>query len=186
MIPNPSPSAIFAFLKGVNIGGHKKVPMPALEKAFEAMGFKNVRTVLASGNVAFDAPGKTTPSGQAVSKGLEKAFGFPVMVVLRTAAEVRAMIDADPFRDVPTDAAIKPCVTFFPDKDPRRPRLRLPEPEKGLRIVRVTPGEIFSLVCYNENGRTPALMAYVDRVFGADGTTRTWGTVLKLAAAGRL
>ncbi len=177
---NPSPSATYAFLKGVNIGGHKKVPMPALKRAFEAMGFKNVRTVLISGNVAFEAPGKKPPSGQALSRELEKAFGFPVMVILRSAAEIEAMIAADPFRDVPADPAIKPCVTFLPDRDARRPRLRLPAPEKGIRIVRVTPGEIFSIVCYDEEGRTPALMSYVEKVFGTDGTTRTWGTVLKL------
>jgi uncharacterized protein (DUF1697 family) len=177
---------MFAFLKGVNIGGHKKIAMPALKKAFEAMGFKNVRTALASGNVVFEAPGRGAPRGHAISQGLEEAFGFPVMIVLRSAAEIREMIASEPFRGVPEGPTAKPCVTFLPDRDPRRPRLRLPEPEKGLRIVRVTPGEIFSIVCYDENGRTPALMTYVARVFGADGTTRTWGTVVKCAAvAGR-
>ena len=182
---NPSPSAIYAFLKGVNIGGHKKVPMPALKKVFGGMGFKNVRTVLISGNVAFEAPGKKPPSGPALSRELEKVFGFPILVILRTAAEIGAMIAADPFRGVPFGPAIKPCVTFLPDKDARRPRIRLPEPERGLRIVRVTPSDIFSIVCYDEAGRTPALMSYVEKVFGADGTTRTWGTVLKLAGVGR-
>jgi len=160
------------------------VPMPALKKAFEAMGFKKVRTVLASGNVAFESPGKRPPSGPQVSEGLEKALGFAVMVILRPASELRAMIAADPFRDIPVGPSIKPCVTFLANENPRRPHIRLPEPEKGLRIVRVTPGEIFSIVCYDENGRTPALMSYVEKVFGADGTTRTWGTVLKLAGAG--
>jgi len=154
--------------------------MAALKKAFGSMGFKNVRTVLVSGNVVFEAPGTDPPGGGAISRGLEKAFGFPVMVILRTAAELEAMVAADPFRGIPGGPTIKPCVTFLPDKKPGRPRLKLPEPEKGIRIVRVTPGEVFSIVCYGEDGRTPALMSYVGKVFGTDGTTRTWGTVLKL------
>ncbi len=182
---NPSPSATYAFLKGVNIGGHKKVPMAALKKTFEGMGFKNVRTVLISGNVTFEAPGKKPPSGPALSRELEKAFGFPVAVILRSAGELEAMIAADPFRGIPVGPAIKPCVTFLQDRKPGRPSIRLPEPEKGIRIVRVTPGEVFSIVCYDEEGRTPALMSYVGRIFGTDGTTRTWGTVIKLAGAGR-
>ena len=159
--------------------------MASLKKAFEGMGFKNVKTVLISGNVAFEAPGSKPASSEAIGRRLEEAFGFPIMVILRTAAEIKAMIAADPFRGIPVGPAIKPCVTFLPDRDARRPRIRLPEPEKGLRIVRVTPSDIFSIVCYDEAGRTPALMSYVEKVFGADGTTRTWGTVLKLAGVGR-
>jgi uncharacterized protein (DUF1697 family) len=154
--------------------------MPALKKAFEGMGFKKVRTILISGNVAFEAPGKTPASGQAIERVLEKKFGFPITVILRSAAELGALIAADPFRGIPVGPAIRPCVTFLPDMDARQPRLRLPEPEKGIRIVRVTPGEILSIVCYDEQGRTPSLMAYIGKVFGAEGTTRTWGTVLKL------
>ncbi|HYQ86023.1 MAG TPA: DUF1697 domain-containing protein, partial [Bacteroidota bacterium] len=45
-----------AFLRGINVGGHKPVRMSDLEKAFGQLGFRNVKTVLASGNVLFEAP----------------------------------------------------------------------------------------------------------------------------------
>lgn len=48
-----------AFLLGINIGPHKRVPMSELKKMCERMGFENVRTLLASGNVVFDAPKKS-------------------------------------------------------------------------------------------------------------------------------
>ena len=45
-----------AFLRGINVGGHKTVPMEGLKKTFASLGFQNVKTLLASGNILFDAP----------------------------------------------------------------------------------------------------------------------------------
>ena len=74
---NPSPSAIIAFLRGINVGGHKKVPMAALKKAFEAMGFRDVRTVLASGNVIFEAPGKDPRLDLTISRDSKRRSDSP-------------------------------------------------------------------------------------------------------------
>ncbi|MGH8103125.1 MAG: DUF1697 domain-containing protein, partial [bacterium] len=46
-------SKYVAFLRGINVGGHKPVRMEDLRKALGSLGFKNVRTILASGNVIF-------------------------------------------------------------------------------------------------------------------------------------
>jgi uncharacterized protein (DUF1697 family) len=178
---NPSPSATIALLRGVNIGGHKKIPMAALKRAFEAMGFQDVRTVLASGNVIFETSSKDPRLGLAISRGLEKTFGFPVQAILRTVRELRAIVDSDPFRSVPSAPVVKPCVTFLPEKKPGRSRVRLPAPGPGFRVLRVTPGEVFSVVTLSEDGRTPDLMAFLERAFGKGITTRTWPTVIKLA-----
>jgi uncharacterized protein (DUF1697 family) len=177
---NPSPSATYAFLRGINIGGRKKIPMPKLKAALEAMGFRNVRAVLSSGNAVFDAPVGKAGLGSRIGRKLEEVFGFPVPVIVRTSAELREMVAAEPFRGVPVSPAVKPCVTFLPDKDQARPRARQPKPERGVRILRVTPGEVFSVVSMAEDGRTPDLMDYVEKVFGQGGTTRTWGTILRL------
>jgi uncharacterized protein (DUF1697 family) len=178
---NPSPSATIALLRGVNVGGHKKIPMAALKRAFEAMGFQDVRTALASGNVIFETSSKDPRLDLAISRGLEKTFGFPVPVILRTVRELRAIVDSDPFRSVPSAPDVKPCVTFLPEKKPGRSRVRLPTPGPGFRVLRVTPGEVFSVVKLSEDGRTPDLMAFLERAFGKGITTRTWPTVIKLA-----
>ncbi len=110
---NPSPSAIVAFLRGINVGGHKKIPMADLKKAFESVGLRNVRTVLASGNVVFEASGKDPHLDQTISRGLEKAFGFPVKVVLRTVRELRTLVASEPFKGAPTGPNVKLYVTFL-------------------------------------------------------------------------
>ena len=71
-----------AFLRGVNLG-KRTVKSAELKAAFEAMGFENVKTLLASGNVLFDA--KASKSLRAkIEAGLEKQFSFKVPIVLRT------------------------------------------------------------------------------------------------------
>ena len=180
---NPSPSAIVAFLRGVNVGGHKKIAMAALKSAFESMGFRNVRTVLASGNVVFEASGKDPHLDRTISRGLEKAFGFPVKVVLRTVRELRVLVASDPFKSVPADPNVRLYVTFLAQRTPGSFRLFLPASPKGVRIVRVTPGEIFSIVMLSPGVGTPDLMAFLERAIGSEVTTRNWQTVIRLGGS---
>jgi uncharacterized protein (DUF1697 family) len=170
-------------LRGINVGGHKKVPMASLKKAFEAMGFKDVRTVLASGNVIFEAPGKDPHLDLTISNGLEKAFGFPVTVVLRGAKELRAIVASEPFKGVPSGPEVRLYVTFLAQAKPGLSGLRPPSSVKGVRIVRVVPGEIFSVVTISPGVGTPELMAFLEKAVGQEVTTRNWQTVKKLAGS---
>ena len=179
---NPSPSATIAFLRGINVGGHHKIPMPALRKAFEAMGFKNVRTVLASGNVVFEPTGKKAEDLEGtIARGLAGAFGFPVPVLLRSMRELAALVAADPFNGLAPGTDTKFYVTFHPRDRPRASKARLPAPPQGVRIVSVRPGEVCSAVALSGGPGTPELMAFLEKWLGRDVTTRNWQTVTKLA-----
>lgn len=180
---NPSPSAIVAFLRGVNVGGHKKIAMAALKKAFESMGFRDARTVLASGNVVFEASGKDPHLDLTVARGLEKAFGFPVKVVLRTVRELRALVASEPFGSVLSDPDVRLYVTFLAPRKAAGAPPRLPAPAKGFRILRAGQGEVFSVVRLSPDAGTPDLMAFLERAFGREVTTRNWQTVTKLAGS---
>lgn len=84
-----------AFLRGVNLGSARKTGSAELRRCFGAAGFDGVQTFRTSGNVVFDAgrrPGKAT-----IEKALADAFGFDVEVFLRTADEIRAIAEHDPF-----------------------------------------------------------------------------------------
>ena len=54
-VRRPAMLKYIAFLRGINVGGHKPIKMEALAKAFASLGFQNVKTVLASGNVLFES-----------------------------------------------------------------------------------------------------------------------------------
>ncbi len=94
-----------AFLRGVNLG-KRTVRSAELKAAIEDLGFSDVRTLLASGNVLFEArPSKGLK--QKLELGLEEAFGFKIGVVLRSIDELKAMVAADPFGGVVESEAAK-------------------------------------------------------------------------------
>lgn len=86
-----------AFLRGINVGGHT-VKMHDLRRIFESIGLRNVQTVIASGNVVFETNGKGGRSlGQKIEKALKEELGYEVATFLRTAPELAAVADNQPF-----------------------------------------------------------------------------------------
>src|SRR5207249_1401899 len=96
-------------LRGINVGRGKRVEMSRLARAFEELGFTDVKTLLNSGNVLFDAPTADSliPT---IERKLRETFGFEIPVLVRRQDEVRAIVESDPFRDA--DATAKRYVTF--------------------------------------------------------------------------
>jgi uncharacterized protein (DUF1697 family) len=86
-----------ALLRAINVGGHT-VKMDALRKHFSRMGFANVETFIASGNVLFDA-GDEKPAAleERIASELEQALGYAVATFLRTPAELASIVRHQPF-----------------------------------------------------------------------------------------
>ena len=152
-----------AFLRGVSPMNAK---MPELRQAFEKAGFANVRTLLSSGNVVFDA--RKAQLGE-----VAQATKFPAFV--RSIAELQELIERDPFARAPEG---KRVVTFLRRKPPR---VKLPIDLDGASILRVAGLEVFSV--YVPGPRGPVFMQLIEKTFGRDVTTRTWDTVRKVSAA---
>ena len=90
-------SAYAAFLRGINVGGHR-VTRDQLRAPLEDLGFEGVTTFRASGNVVFRAKQQPVARMAArIESALEDALGYQVPVFLRTADEVRAMAELQPF-----------------------------------------------------------------------------------------
>ncbi|MBA3264448.1 MAG: DUF1697 domain-containing protein [Thermoleophilaceae bacterium] len=87
-----------AFLRGVNLGRHRKVSGAELKSCFEEMGFEQAETFRTSGNVVFDAGreprGKLTDT---IEGALAKSLGYEVTVFVRTAQEIEAIAEHEPF-----------------------------------------------------------------------------------------
>jgi uncharacterized protein (DUF1697 family) len=154
-------------LRGVNVGGHKKVKMEELRKTFESLGYTNVRTVLQSGNVLFDA--KARP------RDLESHLGTPV--VLRTTDEIRKVIAANPFPQEAEDDPGHLLVVF----------LSTPLPSDEILRKTATPAEKFvvhghEIYIYfgNGAGRSKLADSLTEKKLGVVPTARNWNTVNKL------
>ena len=84
-------------LRGINVSGTRKVPMAELRQLCTDIGFANPATYIASGNVMFDADGATEAIAQAIEAEMPRRFGFSCDIILRSAAEWRAHLAANPF-----------------------------------------------------------------------------------------
>ncbi|MFC5703408.1 DUF1697 domain-containing protein [Cohnella faecalis] len=86
-----------ALLRGINVGGNHLVKMADLKKLFEGLGLARVQTYIQSGNVLFDSAEEEAPLRLRLERELEAACGFPIPVLLRTAAELRDIVANCPF-----------------------------------------------------------------------------------------
>jgi hypothetical protein len=95
-------------LRGINVGGHKKVPMAQLREALAGIGWTGVRTHLQSGNVVFTVPGEGKGDEevrQQLERVIAERFGFDVPCLVRTGEEVEAVAAACPYPDDEIDPA---------------------------------------------------------------------------------
>ena len=166
-----------AFLRGVSPMNAK---MPELRRCFEDAGFGNVRTVLSSGNVVFDAGGRSeTALARKAEAAMQASLGRSFRTLVRPVAHLQALLDADPFAALPVPANAKRVVTFLPELPPQA--LRLPVEQEGAVILAVQGRE--ALTAYVPVPGKPVFMALIEKTFGKDVTTRTWDTLRKCAAA---
>ncbi len=88
-----------AFLRAINVGGHT-VKMDHLRGLFEAMGFSNVETFIASGNVIFDSKSKNTKALETkIEQALNAGLGYQVATFIRTVSELAEVARYEPFED---------------------------------------------------------------------------------------
>lgn len=164
-------TTFIALLRAVNVGGTGTLPMTELAAMCEAAGHKGVKTYIASGNVVF----ASTKSEAAVKADLEARLaayaGKPVGVLVRTAAEMAAVCDGNPFPDAPGNRS----VAIFLDEPPPADALSRATGVQG-EAMRLGEREIYVLYdegMGNSKLRIPAAKA---------GTARNLNTVAKLAA----
>jgi uncharacterized protein (DUF1697 family) len=109
-------NAYVALLRAVNVGGTGKLPMSDLKGLCERAGFLKVRTYIASGNVVFVSREPEARVKAALKTALEGYAGKPVGVLVRTAAEMAAVVTGNPF----PDASPSRTVAIFLDEPPPR------------------------------------------------------------------
>lgn len=165
-----------AFLRGV---GPTNLEMAALRGCFEAAGFGEVRTLLASGNVVFSVRATSAASLQRrIESVLEERFGRTFLTLVRSADALDALLSAEPYAAFRLEPAAKRIVTFL--RAAPTVRLTLPVESDGARILCRRGTEVFS--DYLPSARGPVFMELIEKTFGREQTTRTWETVRKVAA----
>ena len=174
-MPASSPVAYAALLRAINVGGTGKLAMTDLARLCEKQGFCAVKTYIASGNVVFTSPKPEAAVKAALERVLEEHMGKPVAVMVRSARELQATLDGNP----------------FPKADPRKLLVMFyDEPlAKTALVGALTPdGEELSirgreLFIHFPNGQGHSKIKLPKMTAG--GTGRNLNTVTKLAAMTR-
>ncbi len=167
-----------AFLRGINVGGNKKVPMADLRAVVEGLGHKDVATLLQSGNVVFTSARK---SGTAMATELEKAIandiGVDCRVLVRSSSELEAAVRDNPMPEALDEPSRYHCC--FLEKTPTPDRVRALESE-DFAPDELAFGDGVLYVWYRDGVQESKLAKVLDRRLGVAVTARNWNTVTKV------
>lgn len=172
-------SRYVALLRGINVGGKNMLPMKELAAMFVAAGCGEVTTYIQSGNVVFSADAKVAAGlAGVITRQIEERFGIRVPVVLRSAAEMMAVLRANPFLKA---GAIEEMlhVYFLAGMPGAGDVAGLDAGRSAPDAFEVVGREIY-LQLPNGMARTKLTNAYFDSKLRTVSTARNWRTVGKL------
>jgi len=170
-------STFVSMLRGINVGGQKRLRMETLREIFEGLGFTNIRTYVQSGNVVFASPIQE-PSllTRRIETHIEQTCGFHVDVFIRQAQELKRILAANPFLIDRHEDASKLHVTFLYQSPPETWWSKLTPP--GNTPDEFARGELaIYLFCPNGYGKTKLSNSFFERKLSMPVTTRNWNTV---------
>lgn len=154
--------------------------MEDLRKAFESYGYSNVKTLLASGNVLFEAPReKTTDLAQNIAMKLQETVGREILVIVYSIADLRDLEARQPFKDIEATPQTRLFVTFS-SGNIKNLDISSQSMHEGLQILRVSDGIICSVLYEQPGIDAVKLMSAIEKEFGKKVTTRSWNTIIRL------
>jgi uncharacterized protein (DUF1697 family) len=163
-----------ALLRGINVGGRNKVSMAQLRTLFDSLGYTDVQTLIQSGNVVFGS--RSVPKPPGLEAAIEKEFGVPVGVMVRSGRQLQSTLAHNPF---PKAEPTSLHVGFIAKKPPATLVKQLDADRYVPDRFAIRNAEIYYLLP-NGMGRSK-LPGYVDRQLKTPITVRNWNTVTKLA-----
>ncbi len=154
-----------SLLRGINVAGHKTMKMDQLRRSFDALGLKNVKTYLQSGNVIFGTA-KRSPLqlSKTIERRISSEFGLPVSVIVRTPEELRKILKRNPFLKETGIDHSKLHVTFLSQEPVRAAVKQLEVSDAAPDQFRWIAQEIY-LYCPNGYGRTKLSNNALEKAF---------------------
>lgn len=170
-----------AFLRAINVGGHN-VKMDKLKILFEELGFSNVETFIASGNVIFDF--KTGSSGtleKKIESHLQKSLGYEIATFLRTNSELEEIVNYKPFKAAELDSAQAFNVAFIKEAMTSDLKKKLAGFKTDIDDFHTMGREVY-WICKVRQSDSKFSNSLFERTLKINSTFRGIKTVIKLAA----
>ena len=171
---------VILLLRGINIGGHHQLRMEVLRALCESLGLTSVRTYIQSGNVVC-GEGKHDPAklSKQLEDAIEKFTGFRPSVVVRTASELRAVIERNPFAGRADVAPNRLGVSFLSVNPGDAARATVKAMDVSPEELHIHGREMY-IHFPNGMGASKLPMKAIERALKTEGTVRNWNTVEKL------
>ena len=168
-----------AFLRAINVGGHI-VRMDVLRKSFVRLGFQDVETFIASGNVLFTSPSRDTARLERQIEGrLEQDLGYEVSTFVRTSDDVISIAAYQPFPEGSTNGAML-YVGFLADSLPALRRKTLEGLCTPIDTLHVNKREWYWL-CQKKQSESRISNATIEKTLSQRSTLRGMNTLVRLA-----
>lgn len=165
-----------ALLRGINVGGHNKVPMAELRDTLSKAGLKNVQTYIQSGNIVFETSENKVVAENLIQKTILDQFGFEIPVLVKTRIEIKTIFDGSPFD---SEKKLKSYFIIF-NKIPELDNLKVTQQiilENEEVIVTANALYLYSTLGM---GKSKFNMKTFERKLNVTGTSRNYNTMLKL------
>ena len=172
-----------AFLRAINVGGHAVVKMTDLRDAFTAAGCKNVRSLIASGNLLFEAPASSVEAlVRRIQGKLRGLLGEEPGLFLRTMREIERLVASAPFKRFEAKPRVKLSVAFLSQKPRQRPMFPLRSAPEALEVIGMKNRVAFIVSGKKKNGFYGSPNLFIEQQLGVAATSRNWSTVKKILA----
>jgi uncharacterized protein (DUF1697 family) len=170
-----------AFLRAINVGGHT-VKMDALRRLFESLGFANVETFIASGNVLFETrSGNAAALEKKIESKLKEWLGYDVATFLRTNAEVKRIVNYKSFPPAQLDSATAFNVAFLKEPPDSASKQKVAALKTDIDDFHVHGRELYWL-CKKKQSESTFSNAVLEKTLRKPSTIRGMETVRKIAA----
>ena len=169
-----------SLFRGINVGGRHSIKMDELQDLHKSLGLRDVVSYIQSGNVVFTTEEPDLARiKQQIEDGFATRFDFHAEVMLRTSAELSALIAKNPFQSRPEKESNQIVVMFLSARPADSALEDLLTTYAGPEEVFANGNELF--IYYTEGiGRSKLSNTYIERKLRTYGTARNWNTVLRL------
>lgn len=170
-----------ALLRGINVGGHRKLPMATLRELCAGLGWTDVATWVQSGNVMFGASGTPAALAAQLQQAIERRCGFDVDVVVRSKAQWQKHVAANPFAAAAKAAPDRVLLAIGAKAPPAAAAAGLQQRGAAGEQVQVAGGALW--FHYPDGvGRSKLTPVLIDRLCGTPMTARNCNTAWQLLA----
>lgn len=168
-----------AILRGINVGGKRKLLMDDLKKIFSSLGYSNVTSYIQSGNVIFDSSDNNLAQiEEEIQEAILKNLGLEIPVIIRSTAQFKSIVEKNPFRK--ENIKIESLYLTFLKEQPAQEHLNKIKdldfsPDKFI----IDHKEAF-LCCPGKYHKSKLSNTFFEKKLKVGATTRNWKTILKL------